>query len=155
MRILSWTLVLLFVFFLSACATFKSEPRPPESSSESQTQAGPAEKPNTYYDFEDILVPKEMKLVPKSSLLFETPKLKAGVIFFEGRVNPVSLFEFFVTSMPNDGWELRSYFKYGRYIMVFEKPDRDCIININEKALTTELEMWVTPRLPRDKGARR
>jgi len=136
------------MFFAASCAqTFKSTPesKPPESGA--QAQGLPSqEAPDSYYDFDDILVPKEMKLVPKSSLLFETPGLKAGVIFFEGRVDPVSLFDFFMANMPKDNWQLRSYFKYGRYIIVFEKPDKDCIVSINEKTLTTELEMWITPR---------
>ncbi|RLF59156.1 MAG: hypothetical protein DRN37_04130 [Thermoplasmata archaeon] len=148
MRTLALMVVPVCLFFLTSCSTLKSRSQSTGASeSHSQAQAAPSEKPNSYYDFDDILIPKEMKLVPKSSLLFETPKLKAGVLFFEGRVNPVSLFEFFTSSMPNDGWELRSYFKYGRYILVFEKPDKDCIITINEKTLSTELELWVTPRL--------
>jgi len=138
-----------FLFLLTSCApTVNSSRKSIPSGSDLQAQDIPVRgAPDSYYDFEDILVPKEMKLVTSSSLLFETPQLKAGVIFFEGRVDPVSLFDFFVNNMPKDNWQLRSYFKYGRYMLVFEKPDKDCIISINEKALTTELEMWVTPRL--------
>jgi len=138
-----------FLLLLTSCAPIVNPNRKSiPSGSELQAQDIPVRgAPDSYYDFEDILVPKEMKLVTKSSLLFETPRLKAGVIFFEGRVDPVSLFDFFVNNMPKDNWQLRSYFKYGRYMLVFEKPDKDCIISINEKALTTELEMWVTPRL--------
>ena len=138
-----------FLLLLTSCApTVNSSRKLIPSGSDLQAQDIPVRgAPDSYYDFEDILVPKEMKLVTSSSLLFETPQLKAGVIFFEGRVDPVSLFDFFVNNMPKDNWQLRSYFKYGRYMLVFEKPDKDCIISINEKALTTELEMWVTPRL--------
>ena len=148
MRMLSVILLSLMVFAASCAQTFKSttESNSTESSG-TQAQGLPSQgSPDSYYDFDDILVPKEMKLVPKLSLLFETPELKAGVIFFEGRVDPVSLFDFFMTNMPKDNWQLRSYFKYGRYIMVFEKRDKDCIISIDEKTLTTELEMWITPR---------
>ena len=122
MRVLSVISLFLMLFAASCAQTFKSTPesQPPKSGTKDQ--------------------------VPKLSLLFETPELKAGVIFFEGRVDPVSLFNFFMTNMPKDNWQLRSYFKYGRYIMVFEKADKDCIVSINEKTLTTELEMWITPR---------
>jgi hypothetical protein len=143
-------LVLLTLLFMAASCTsaFKSESRSmADRSSPSARDASSGETPDSYYDFEDILVPKEMKLVPKSSLLFETPQIKAGVILFEGRVEPVSLFDYFMANMPKDNWQLRSYFKYGRYIMVFEKNDKDCIISINEKAINTELEIWVTPRM--------
>jgi hypothetical protein len=147
MRALGVISLFLMLFAFSCAQTFKSttEPKPPAS--ETKAQGLPSQgTPDSYYDFDDILIPKEMKLVPKQSLLFETPEIKAGVISFEGRVDPVSLFNFFMTNMPKDEWQLRSYFKYGRYIMVFEKTDKDCIVSINEKTLTTELEMWITPR---------
>ncbi|MBW1798083.1 MAG: hypothetical protein JRJ21_06715 [Deltaproteobacteria bacterium] len=147
MRMLTVIPLSLMLFAASCAQTFKSTPGSKPSASVTKAQGLPSQgTPDSYYDFDDILVPKEMDLVPKSSLLFETPELKAGVIFFEGRVDPVSLFDFFITNMPKDNWQLRSYFKYGRYIIVFEKPDKDCIISIDEKTLTTDLEMWITPR---------
>lgn len=145
----SVALVLLILLFLvGACAnTIGSETKSAPLEPTSQDQDTLAQEPaNFYYDFNDIPIPKEMKLVPDSSLMFETVDIKAGVIFFEGRVDPVPLFDFFIDSMPKESWRLRSYFKYGRYIIVFEKPDKDCIISINRKTLTTQLEVWVTPR---------
>ena len=150
MRVLGVIVLSLMLATASCAQVFKSKKESGTLKSGSEAQGLPSQgAPDSYYDFDDILIPKEMKLVPKSSLLFETPELKAGVIFFEGRVDPVSLFDFFINNMPKDNWQLRSYFKYGRYIMVFEKPDKDCIISVNEKTLTTELEMWVTPRTKR------
>ena len=139
----------LSLFLLSSCTSpmkskLKSASPGPSSKGSEMSSRYPG---GSYYDFDDILVPKEMKLIPQSSLLFETAQFKAGGIFYEGRVDPVSLFDFFMTNMPKDNWQLRSYFKYGRYILVFEKPDKDCIISIKDKALTTQLEMWITPRL--------
>jgi len=119
-------------------------PEPASPSAEGQT--APV-RPSNYYDFSDIPIPREMKLDPDASLLFETTNLKAGRICFKGWVDPVSLFDFFMESMPRDNWKLRSYFKYGVYLLVYEKPDRDCIISINKGSLSTRLEIWVTPRL--------
>ncbi|MFH1349517.1 MAG: hypothetical protein ABII26_01145 [Pseudomonadota bacterium] len=139
----------LSFFLATSCASplkSKIESAPTQSASQEQDVAS-QQRGGSYYDFNDIFIPKEMKLIPESSLLFETANFKAGGMFFEGRVDPVSLFDFFTSNMPKDGWQLRSYFKYGRYIMLFEKSDKDCIITIKDKALTTHLEMWVTPRL--------
>ena len=148
MKVLTLALISMLLFMGSCAPVINSKAGSGGQDTGSAVQtAPPGQSPDSYYDFEDILLPKEMKLVPSSSLLFETPQIKAGVICFEGRVDPVSLFDFFVENMPKDNWQLRSYFKYGRYILVFEKPDKDCIININEKTLTTSLELWVTPRL--------
>lgn len=112
------------------------------------TQSGPI---SHYYDFEDILIPKEMKLNAKKSIVFETPTLKAGAMVFTGKVEPVSLFNFFMNNMPQDNWKLRSYFKYGRYIMVFEKEEKVCIIRIKEDSFNTELTIWITPRITTSK----
>ena len=148
----TWLLGLVFFFvFIGACTqrygTFNDQAqvsKTPESSTDTS-----AEEPgsNNYYDFTDILIPLEMKLDPDSSLLFETSNIKAGRICFKGWVDPVSVFNFFIKNMSRDNWKLRSYFKYGVYLMVFEKPDRDCIISIHKKTLSTWLEIWVTPRL--------
>jgi hypothetical protein len=100
-----------------------------------------------YHDFEDVLIPKGMKLVSKDSILFETPRVKTGVLVYQGRVDPVSLFDFFMVNMPKDNWSIRSYFKYNRYLLVFEKPDKDCIITIVDDRWNTTLEISVAPRL--------
>lgn len=145
-------LLLTFIFVFTACSTFnKQAPQNIENDQYNSTEAellkeSEKEATTIYYDFDDILVPKDMKLIADDSLLFETPSVKAGVLLFEGRVEPMSLFNFFINNMPKDNWELRSYFKYGRYIMVYEKPDRDCVISLNERSLTTQLQIWVTPR---------
>jgi len=145
-----WLPVLLCLSFVACSPRYggRPDPEPVSETSSSSTEAGADEKRlSSYYDFEDILIPKEMKLDPDESLLFETSKLKAGRICFKGWVDPVSLFDFFMDNMPRDHWKLRSYFKYGIYLLVFEKPDRDCIISIQKGSLSTWLEIWITPRL--------
>jgi len=111
-----------------------------------QSQPVNTEDVDSYYDFDDVLVPKEMEIDNKQSLVFESPNLKAGMMFFEGRVEAVSLFDFFVNSMPKDGWHATSSFKYGRYIIGFEKPNRDCIISISDGSFKTGLQIWVNER---------
>ncbi len=144
-----WRFAALLVVMLSAAACggkygAKTSPEPVPISDELEEGMPPDV---AYYDFEDIPVHRKMKLVPDSSLLFESRGLKAGRICFKGRLDPVALFDFFVVNMPSEGWLLRSYFKYGVYLLVFEKPDRDCIISINKGTFNNELEVWVTPRL--------
>lgn len=141
-------LIIALVFVLMGCASTQNtgSPGEPGSGPFSQGQEASQEQANFYYDFEDVLVPKEMELLPDESLLFETPSVKIGVLVFKGRVDTVSLFDFFMANMPKDNWQLRSYFKYGRYILVYEKPGKDCIISLTEHSLSTKLQVWVTPR---------
>jgi hypothetical protein len=113
-----------------------------------QSQQVNPEDVDSYYDFDDVLVPREMEIDSKKSLVFESPNLKAGMMSFEGRVDAVSLFDFFVNSMPKDGWKTTSSFKYGRYIIGFEKPNKDCIISITDGSFKTGLQIWVNERKP-------
>lgn len=133
---------LLAVFFLTAC----SSKQPGPTNDMASQAASPQEPTSHYYDFDDILVPNEMELDPQKSFVFEGPQVKAGVLVFKGRVDSVSLTNFFVNNMIKDGWRLGSSFKYRRTILVFNKPDKDCIINIIDDRFSTFLEIWIAPR---------
>ncbi len=135
-------MVLVLLAALAACATLSKE----DKASEDAGKVQKAESPGAYQDFDDVLIPKEMKLNDKDSFVFETPQFKTGVLIYTGRVDHVSLTNFFETSMVNDNWKLRSKMKYGRTILVFEKPDRDCIINIIDQPFKTILEVYLAPR---------
>ncbi|WP_462323678.1 hypothetical protein [Desulfoplanes sp.] len=140
-------ILMLLVTLCTACSglggaeTTTQNPATPD-----QTEPVNAEEVDSYYDFDDVLVPREMEIDSNKSLVFESPNLKAGMMFFEGRVEPVSLFDFFVNSMPKDGWHSTSSFKYGRYIIGFEKPNKDCIISISDGSFKTGLQIWVNER---------
>jgi len=143
-------LVLSVLVFLSGCATFgqqDSADTPPDMQSSEDLSRQNEARMSQYYDFEDILIPQEMELDAEQSIIFETPSLKAGALVFSGRVDPVSLFNFLMNSMPQDNWKPRSYFKYGRYLMVFEKNDKVCVIRIQDERFKTQLHVWVTPRI--------
>jgi len=100
-----------------------------------------------YYDFGDVLVPREMKVDKNASFVFRTPGLSAGVLSMKGRVEGSSLIAFFESNMANDNWSLVSAFKSHRNIMLFKKENRWCVINITEKKMYTYLEIWVSPTI--------
>jgi hypothetical protein len=100
-----------------------------------------------YYDFGDVLVPREMKVDKNASFVFRTPGMSAGVLSMRGRVEGHSLISFFETNMANDNWRLVSAFKSHRNIMLFKKESRWCVINITEKSMNTYLEIWVSPTI--------
>lgn len=106
-----------------------------------------AQSAGTYADFEDVLIPREMEMDAKISFMFETPQFKTGILVYKGRVDYVSLANFFENNMIKDNWKMRSKIRYTRTIMVFEKPDRDCIINIFDETFNTIAEVMVAPRM--------
>jgi len=52
----------------------------------------------SYSDFDDILIPAELKLDRKHSFVFEAIRSKVGFLIFEGRSKPLSWRAFFKTT---------------------------------------------------------
>jgi hypothetical protein len=98
-----------------------------------------------YYDFDDVAVPSEFKLVKDSSFVYQSGSLRNGLLVFDGRVEPVSTANFVVAAMAKDNWRMKSSFKYGRTLMLFEKPGKTALISITEGITNTRLEIWVAP----------
>lgn len=144
-KIFVLTLAMVVLLAVSGC----------ESALQSRGGTSEASKPvtqpmthavGTYQEFDDVLIPNEMELDQKASFVFETPQFKTGIVTYKGRVDAVSLANFFEKELPKDNWRLRSKMKYQRTIMVFEKPDRDCVINIIDETFNTIVEIMVAPR---------
>jgi hypothetical protein len=109
----------------------ESEPPPPPSPQ--------------YYDFPDVLIPSELKLDRKDSVVYEFKNIKAGLLRFTGRVEVSSLVDFFSTYLPRDGWTLVSSLKYRKTMLNFAKPNKTCQVFIRETIWSTEVEVWLHP----------
>jgi hypothetical protein len=90
------------------------------------------ENPNYYYDFDDVLVPRELSPVDKEKYVFTDSRFHAGFRIFEGRVVAEDLYNFFVTNMAKDNWELKYSLKSVRSLLVFEKQSKSCTITIED-----------------------
>lgn len=133
-------LVILLVF--SGCTASQ---RLRKSTFKSQMKDKKPKESALYHDFEDVLIPSELKLDERSSFVYRTPNFAAGVLAFRGRVEMNSLVAFFDTNMAKDNWQLVSSFRSPRTIMLFHKGNRWCVISIAEKDFNTYAEIWVAP----------
>ena len=113
----------------------------------SPTAARERESQPLYYDFGDILIPRELNVVKESSFVFRTPGLSAGVLSLKGNVEVNSLIAFFETNMAKDNWTPMSSFKSPRSMMLFQKENRWCVINITDQSFSTYVEIWVAPTM--------
>ncbi|WP_045210921.1 hypothetical protein [Desulfonatronovibrio magnus] len=142
--------LLVIIMLLTGCNTMRSSPasdnfQERETFEEDTSDVQPAT--HRYFDFEDIPIPKGMNLNTKDSILFESQDIKAGMLTFSGRVDSESLFNYLQVAMQNEGWRLLSYIKYGSYIMTFDKGDRLCTMRIIERSFSSELQLWISPKL--------
>jgi len=99
-----------------------------------------------YLDFDDVLVPPELKRSAGESYLSNG----FGRMVLSGRVDGDSLSKFFISGMPSTGWQVLDQYKYqGAIRLFFAKPDKISTILITENPMDTKVEIWVTPLTPR------
>jgi len=139
--------VLLLMF--AGCSTLKTSEK--DSFSASAVSRQNKDIP-VYYDFGDVLIPKELKIDKGSSFIYSAPGFSAGVLALSGRVDVSSLCSFFEENMAKDNWKLVVSFKSPRTVMLFQKENRWCVINITDGKFSTEVEIWVAPTVT--EGAR-
>ena len=128
----------------TGCGYFQKGAKNTETPAVANQDAGPVP---LYYDFGDVLIPSELKVNKKSSFVFRTANFSAGVVSLKGRVEVSSLLVFFSNNMQKDNWKEIASFKSPRSVIMYEKTNRYCVINISEKDYYTYVEIWVAPTL--------
>jgi len=132
-------LLLMLLMLLMACS---STPKTTDGSDAKERDENDAP---LYYDFTDVLVPRELKLFPKSSFVYHTSGFTAGVLVFKSDVERSSLIDFFLNNMAKDNWQVVSTFKSPRTLLLFNKKNRWCVINITDGSWDNLVEIWVAP----------
>ncbi len=117
----------------------------PNTTDGSEARVAEQREAPLYYDFEDVLVPKDLKLDAKNSFVYQASGLAAGVLVFSSKVERNSLIQFFENNMAKDNWQAVSSFKSPRTLLLFEKDNRWCVINITDNNWDTLVEIWVAP----------
>ena len=69
------------------------------------------------------------------------------MLSLSGRVESSSLIAFFENNMAKDAWKKVSSFKSPRTILMFQKENRWCVINITDGDFSTYVEIWVAPTM--------
>lgn len=99
-----------------------------------------------YYDFEDIQIPNELKQDSRSSRIFQSPNMVAGVLVFDGYVEVKSLVNFFKDAMTRDNWQAKGNFKLPpKTVLLFEKKNKRAVFFIEESVFNTRVEVWLIP----------
>jgi hypothetical protein len=147
---------------LTGCADIFSGTQTAESRAETVTPASVSEpaagqsaesKKTTavYYDFEDVLIPLELKIVQDKSMIVSTPGFTSGILMLRGRVERRSLINFFNNNMVKDNWAMVSQIASPNMaILVFEKSIKSAVISIKSEHIYTYVEVGVAARINQD-----
>lgn len=123
-------LPLVIVGMLAACTTTGSSK---SSDSQANAQAAEYQEPDYYYDFDDILIPKEISYVEDESYKLDNSKFRAAIMKFKGRVEILELVQYFVNNMAKDNWTLISNNKASKvHVLNFEKFNKSCVIHVDD-----------------------
>ena len=161
-----WIMVLC-ICLVTACGCSRSSAPPPNPVSQSQQApapagtwtdlrppcqlpANPAPVPPSgskakFFEFNDIPIPPEIDVQSKNSYVFESGQIKMGFLTLRGRVDSNSVMNFFVAALPREGWRLKGQFRYNRSLLIFDKPDKVCVILMKEETYYTYVEIYVSP----------
>jgi len=139
-------MVVLFSFTIGGCTALQSKK---SSSTPQMTAQKEKDTAPLYYDFGDVLLPRELKVDKKASYIVQSPGFLTGVLALKGNVERNSLIAFFESNMAKDNWREISVFKspLTSSIMLFQKENRWCVISINEKDFNTYVEIGVAPAI--------
>lgn len=123
--------VLLFLLLLSGCANFGTA----KSSDSQDGYAADTSQPYYPPDFREVLIPDGLEMNRENSMYVKTSSFNGGILSFDGRIDVISLSDFFENSMPKKGWKLVGVVKAKNYLLIFTKPDKTCMITISENKL--------------------
>ncbi len=131
------------VTMLAACSSMNS------TSSSGADSADKTTAPTLYRDFDDILLPSEMKIDDKRTYIVEGSGVTTGILTIKGWVDRNSLLTFFKSAMERDKWQEIASFKSPTAdtssILVFQKTNRTAVISIHEELIYTYAEIAVAP----------
>lgn len=134
----------VLVMTLAACSSMNST-----SSGSGSDSADKTTSPTVYRDFNDILLPSEMKIDTKRTYIIEGSGMTTGILTIKGWVDRDSLITFFKSAMEREKWQEIASFKSPSAdtssILVFQKTSRTAVISINEEMIYTYVEIAVAP----------
>ena len=143
MMLTIWGLIFAMVILVAGCSSLSKK----DSAATAPAAKSSSGVPALYYDFGDVLIPKELKVDKKSSFIYQTEGFSAGVLVLKGRIETSSLISFFERNMAKDNWQIISLFKSERTMLLFQKAHRWCVMNITDETFSTYVEIWVAPTL--------
>ena len=117
----------------------------PQTTDGSEAKEKDDKKAPLYYDFGDVLIPRELELDVSSSFVYHTSGFTAGILAFKSKAELGSMVAFFQNNMAKDNWQAVGVFKSPRTLLVFQKENRWCVINITDNRWNTLVEIWVAP----------
>ncbi|MEE4261309.1 MAG: hypothetical protein V2I56_01385 [Desulfobacteraceae bacterium] len=131
--------IVMLLLLVAACSSA------PQTTDGSEAKEKNDRNAPLYYDFGDVLIPRELDLDVNASFVYRTSGFTAGILAFRSKAELGSMVDFFENNMAKDNWQAVGAFKSPRTLLLFQKENRWCVINITDNQWSTLVEIWVAP----------
>jgi hypothetical protein len=139
----TFLILAVLVLTLAACSSMNA------TSGSGADGAAKTSSPTLYRDFDDIMLPSEMKVDSDRTYIVQGSGLTTGILTVKGWVDRNSLIDFFKSAMEREKWQEIATFKSPSEdtssILVFQKSGRTAVISIREGWIYTYAEIAVAP----------
>jgi len=123
-------LALIILSMFAACTTTGTSG---SSDPAGENHGSDYREPDAYYDFDDILIPKEISYEDDDSYKLDNAKFRASIMKFKGRVEVMELVQYFINNMAKDNWTMVSNNKAAKiHVLNFEKFNKSCVIQVDD-----------------------
>ena len=96
-------------------------------------------------DLQDIEMPPELEWERDKSMTIKTESFNGGIWRYEGRVEPLSLKDYMISSMHGNKWKLVGESASQDIMLAFVKPNKTCMMVLSDGTLgKTRLTLYVT-----------
>jgi hypothetical protein len=138
--------VLAATVLLAACQTseqsaglYDDTPPPPPPAVAPAPEA-------VYADFPEVKIPARLNINRNASFVYQSDSITGGVLTLTGAMSAQEVINWFQDQMPKEGWEPLSTFKYQKFILIYLKPGKVCLIEAQQSTIGgTSVEIWVAP----------
>jgi hypothetical protein len=136
-------IVIFAILMTTGCSALKPIEHAPSDRARLLQERRPSP---VYYDFDDVLIPGELKPNRRISSVSQTETISTGVLSLSGKIEIEALFQFFKNNMAKDNWRSVSGLTGSRSLLLFEKGNRWCVIIMAGDGYGTRVDVWVAPR---------
>lgn len=100
----------------------------------------------TKFQFEDLPIPNNFKIINDDSFVYETNNYRTGIIKYRGEDSFKNVSNFFKSELPNYSWELINSIEY-KYVsqLIFEKPGWITVIYIEQDGSNVLITLAIGP----------
>ncbi len=137
-RVIILALVTAFAFMLPGCTLMQENVKKDRAIEKKINLAK--------FQFEDLPIPNNFKIINDDSFVYETDNYRTGIIKYRGKDSYKNVANFFKGELPKYSWDLRNSIEYKNIAqLIFEKPNWITVAYIEQDGSDVVITLTIGP----------